>query len=104
MWGCIAAPMVTARAAASNLQSRPRTYSSVRNTIHNRPIVRQALTSKASLTGRESNTEVRPSGILLCKELPIIFSRRDQKQLLDDWFNYAVFPSAMANYYESLYP
>ncbi len=88
MWGQISAPMVTARA----LQYKPRM------TIHNTPIVTHAPTSSSACIGLESSKDVRPRGILLCKELPIMFSRRDQKRWLDDWFNYAGFPAAMADF------
>jgi hypothetical protein len=47
-------------------------------TMHSMVMVRHMLTSKTAFIGRESNTETRPRGILLCKELPISFSRKDQ--------------------------
>jgi hypothetical protein len=68
-------------------------------TTNSRPIVRQALTRRAALTGLESNTEVRPRGILLCKELPITFSQGTKIKRLFAWFNYAGYLPAMANYY-----
>jgi hypothetical protein len=73
-------------------------YWTVPMTMHNIVMVRHMLTSKTACIGLESNTDARPRGILLCKELPISLSRKDQRQCRVVWFNYAGFLAAPANY------
>jgi hypothetical protein len=72
-------------------------YLTLPMTMHNIVMVRHMLTSKAAFIGRESNTETRPRGILLCKVLPISFSRKDQGLCRVPWFHYAGFLAAPAN-------